>query len=161
MKKTIAILMIILNCACSTTKSKTDNSFKSDISLETAEFEVVQVPIISESDTLILNELRFYTIHSARNSIQMISSIYGDWNMQLDGRYQSNLSQMVWKNKEILNNNELYTISACGTETQTDYFASIAVFDSQNKDCFNLTHPDRQELIDFFVSKMYILVDNR
>ena len=161
MKKIIAILIIILSCACSTTKSKTDNSFKSDISVKTAEFDVVQVPIVSEGDTLILNELRFYTIHSALNSIHMISGIYGDPNMELEGRYQSNLPQMIWHNKEILDNDELYTISACGTETGTAYFASIAVFDSKNKDCLSYTHPDHQELIDFFVSKMYKLANKR
>jgi len=155
MKKISTVLILIISCACSTSKPQTDNSFNRDISFETAEFEVVQVPIISEGDTLILNELRFYTIRSALNSIQMISGIYGDRDLELDGRYQSNLPQMIWKRKKILNNDELYTISACGTETGTEYFASIAVFDSQNKDCLQLNHPHRKELIDFFVGEMY------
>ena len=159
MKKIITVLILIISCACSTPKSKTDNSFKRDISVKTAEFGVVQVPIISDSDTLILNELRFYTINSALNSIKMMSGIYGNSNMELEGRYQSNLPQMVWKNKEILNNDELYTISACGTETGTEHFASIAIFDSEKKDCLDNSHPDRQKLIDFFVSKMYVIAD--
>jgi hypothetical protein len=159
MKKIITVLILIMSCACSTPKSKTDNSFKRDISVKTAEFGVVQVPIISDSDTLILNELRFYTINSALNSIKMMSGIYGNSNMELEGRYQSNLPQMVWKNKEILNNDELYTISACGTETATAYFASIAIFDSEKRDCLDNSHPDRQKLIDFFVSKMYVIAN--
>ncbi len=81
MKKIITVMILIFSCACSTSKSKTDSSFKRDISVKTAEFDVVQVPIISEGDTLTLNELRFYTINSSLNSIKMMSGIYGKSNM--------------------------------------------------------------------------------
>jgi hypothetical protein len=159
MKRIISVLLLTVIFACSTSKSKTDHTFNRDITVETAEFGVVQVPILSEGDTLVLNELRFYTITSARDTSSMMSSIYGKSTAKLEGRYQSNLPQMIWKNKGILDNDTLYTISACGTETGTDYFASIAVFDSRNKDCLDSSHPDRQKLIDFFVSKIYKLAN--
>jgi hypothetical protein len=111
--------------------------------------------MISEKDTILLNELRFYNISSARNTIQMITDTYGNSDIELDGRYQNNLSQRLWKSKKILDNNKLYTISASGAENGVDYFASLVVFDNENRDCLIEIYPDRQAIIDFFVDKMY------
>ena len=157
MNKIIVLLILILISACGTTKNPTRAFYKNYFSPETAEFEVVQVPIVSNSDTLILNELRFYTIRSSMNSIHMLTSMYGNHDKEYRGRYQANLPQLIWENKDIFQNGELYTISACGTETGTEAFASVAVFDSENNDCLMIDYPNRQAFIDFFVSKMYKL----
>jgi hypothetical protein len=149
MKKTISILILFLICSCSSTK------IKSNFESRKVSYEIVEVSMISEKDTILLNELRFYNISSARNTIQMITDTYGNSDIELDGRYQNNLSQRLWKSKKILDNNKLYTISASGAENGVDYFASLVVFDNENRDCLIEIYPDRQAIIDFFVDKMY------
>ncbi len=118
------------------------------------EFEVVEVPMVVDNDTIIVNELRFYEIANALQSMQLNYDKHGKWNSVINGRYQSNVPQLIWTNVKILNQNETFTVSACGTETMSEYFSGIMVLDENNRDCFSENHPNRDQLIAYFSSNM-------
>jgi len=146
MKRTITILLLTIMCSCQTSLQK--------VRTANPEFEVVQVPIVNQNDTIILNELRFYRISSAVNFMQLFYDEYGKWDLVIDGRYQSNVPQLIWKDIKLTDDHETYTISTCGTETHTKYFASVVVLNKEDIDCLSLEYPKRQIIIDFLVSKM-------
>tara|TARA_B100000780_G_C20702424_1_gene279289 strand:- start:189 stop:473 length:285 start_codon:yes stop_codon:yes gene_type:complete len=65
------------------------------------------------------------------------------------------INSFIWENVKLLDENtNLFTVMADGTETKTDYFASIKVFDADQKDCLKENHPYQQKLIKVLTAKM-------
>ena len=99
-------------------------------------FKVVTTPILVEKDTIYINELRFYKIKSARDGMKLMYLNFGKWNKKTKGIHQKNMNSFIWENVKLLDeNNNLFTVVADGTETETDFFASIKIFDDTQKDC--------------------------
>ena len=48
----------------------------------------------------------------------------------------------------------MFTVVADGAETESDYFASIKIFDNTQKDCLNKNYPYQQKLIKVVTAKM-------
>ena len=120
-----------------------------------SEFEIVKIPIIIKNDTIIVNELRFYEIESARDGMMLMYQNYGKWDAKIIGKHQSNVNRLIWQDNKLFENfNETFTIIADGTETLNDYYACLMVFDSKEKDCFDINHPYRERLTELFNEKM-------
>ena len=138
------IMFIVIIFGCKPTE-KTHKQLKRELG-----YEVVRVPIVSGNDTIISHELRFYKIQSALSSMSMMYDLYDKWNTSYDGRYQTNVPQLVWENVTIPNSDKSYTISASGTETETNFFSNLVIYDNSNQDCLDSNYKGREELIEYF-----------
>lgn len=148
MKKYIWMLLMFTALSCSSSKDVTNKN-------EDLEFGVVNTPLIVENDTIYINELRFYRTQSVMDGMKLMYENYGNWSEKINGKHQQNINRIVWQNVKLINeSNELFTVIADGTETKTDYFACLMIFDSQDKDCFNTEHPYKEQLTKLFVDKM-------
>ena len=145
----LSIFISMLIAGCGSTKQKKEEA--------KIEFEVVEVPMVVENDTIIVNELRFYEIANALQTMQLNYDKHGKWNTEMNGRYQFNVPQLIWKNVKLLDQNQNFTVSACGTETMAEYFSGVMVLDENNRDCLSENHPNKDELIEYFASNMRML----
>ena len=139
------------------------NSTKKNIVSKTPslKYEVVEIPLIYDEDTLYVNELRLYNIQSALDAKVIMYYNYGKWDLVSSGKYQDNIKEHVWKRVKLLENEGAFFVSADGTETLDEYFASLIIVDTHNNDCLNPNYPLRNELIDLFVRKLANVKANR
>ena len=120
-------------------------------------YRIVEVPVVIESDTTFVNEIRFYKISSARNAGQVMYDQFGKWDQQLESKHGSRQYQHVWENRALLQDANQFTIIADGYEGSDDYFSSVTVFDRDNNDCLDVNHPSYVTIID----KLTHLMKNR
>jgi hypothetical protein len=148
MKNYIYFLFALFIFSCSSTKEFSNNNTNSH-------FKIITKPILVEKDTIYINELRFYEIKSARDGMKLMYLSFGKWNKKTKSIHQKNMNSFIWENVKLLDeNNNLYTVVADGAETETDYFASIKIFDDTQKDCLKENYPYQQQLIKVLTSKM-------
>jgi hypothetical protein len=140
----ILIFSIFISC----------NSIKPNINEVKGKPNIIKVAIVKNKDTTKINELRFYKISSAINTMQLLFDNYGKWNNEINGRYQKNIPQLIWKNIKIIDSINNYTIVASGTETRYNYFATIMIFDTSNNDCLDNNNPNRLKFMEYFSNKM-------
>jgi hypothetical protein len=146
--KLVSFLILIVSVlSCSSSKKAVTPNLLSD-------FEIVQTPIVLKYDTVIVNELRFYKIQSAKDAMKLMYLNYGEWNEKNEGRYQENINEIIWSKIKLLDSDENFTVIVSGTETLSDYFASLIVLDSNNNDCLSDTYSFKDELVKLFTSKM-------
>ena len=148
MNKYVIVTFLLILSACKAKKTETKKIISSN-------FEIVKSPIIVENDTIIVNELRFYKIQSAMDGMKLMYQNYGKWNAKTFGKHQSNIKRIIWQDFKLFDNeNEIFTVVADGTETKSESFACLIVFDSKEKDCFEFNHPYREKLTELFKEKM-------
>lgn len=146
MRTYILLLFVLILWNCSSSKEKTRSSSR---------FEIVNTPMILENDTININELRFYKIQSALDTMKLMYLNYGDWNKKILSKHQININRIVWKNLKLIDDNDkTFTVIADGTETMTDYFACLIVYDSNGRNCFDDDYPYKEVLTNLFVDKM-------
>ncbi|MFK2820851.1 hypothetical protein U0L90_12045 [Flavobacteriaceae sp. LMIT009] len=118
-------------------------------------YEVVQVNLVSDNDTITFNELRIYKIKHSFEVSEILYNKFGDWDEYTIGRYHPHVPQLIWRNLILVGTtNKEFFVSTCGTETMTEYFSSVIVLDQNGIDCFSNGYPLRQELIDFFITEV-------
>jgi hypothetical protein len=148
MRNYIYFFFALFIFGCSSTKEVSINKANSHL-------KVVTTPILVEKDTIYINELRFYKIKSARDGMKLMYLNFGKWNKKTKGVHQKNMNSFIWENVKLLDeNNNLFTVVADGTETETDFFASIKIFDDTQKDCLKENYPYQQQLIKVLTTKM-------
>ena len=147
MKNLLPILLFALLFSCSQKTIHFTSKYEQ-------KYTILPVPIVVEQDTTWVNELRFYKIKSAKDTQKLMFDKFGKWNEMLEGKYQENISQLVWNDRIILNDTTQFLIVADGTETQLEFFASVMIFDKKNNDCLSNSNPLRQLLVEFFASQM-------
>lgn len=86
--------------------------------------------------------------------MQLMYDNFGKWDMTLAGRYQVNVPQLVWENINLIDGDEVYNISASGTETENEFFSSFIILNEKGLDMLSETNQNRQLIIEFFKSKM-------
>lgn len=147
MKKFYLLFFLMSIIGCSSPKNSINK-------LPYSKFEVTKVPIVFKNDTLSYNELRFYKIKSALDAMVMMYENYGRWNNKISSKYQNNINRIVWHNVKILpNQKETFTVIADGTETMENYFASLMIFDSNEKDCLDEKYPFKDEILNAMLYK--------
>ncbi len=147
MKKYIWIVVAILVLSCTSSRKVTKKQMQ-------PEFEIVNTEMIVDKDTIYSNDLRFYEIKSARDGMHLMYQNHGKWNKKISGKHQYNINRLVWENVKLIDGNDAtFTVIADGTETPTDYFACLIIFDAEGKDCFKPEHPYREILTDLLVDK--------
>ena len=123
--------------------------------------EVVPVTVVNGADTLTFYELHFYQVADVRNSMKLLYNELGPWDLSLYGRYEDQLPQLVWNEKELFQGGSAFTIAASGTETSSAYFATLSIVDAEQNDALAPNHPNRPQLIAYFNAAMRKLKPNR
>lgn len=120
-----------------------------------SQFKIISTPILVEKDTVLVNELRFYDIKSAKDAIKLMYIDHGKWTKKLEGTHQKTLKRFVWQNVKLFDTyNDLFTVIAGGVESNTNYFTYLTIIDAAQKDCLQENHTFRKTLTDHFTSKM-------
>ncbi|PKP14915.1 MAG: hypothetical protein CVU07_12425, partial [Bacteroidetes bacterium HGW-Bacteroidetes-23] len=114
MKKVILILIVINYISCSSTKKiqQKEDTIKST----STEYSIKTNYAIVDKDTITFNELRFYKINSALDSMKSMYIEFGPWNNTSNGLHQENITRKIWKNIKLFDNDEKFTIIADGKE---------------------------------------------
>ena len=149
MKNIIPFLIIILFYSCSSINNK--EIVKKE---KYSDIKIVNVKGVIDKNNIYFNELRFSVIKSAMDTQKLMYLEFGVWDNKAKGLHQLNISRKIWENINLFNDNEAFTIIADGTETVSEYYASLIVFDSKGKDCLEENHPLREKIIDIFYEKM-------
>jgi len=156
MKESILILLSLTILGCSAAKHSAIVEAKTNV-----DFEIIEIPIISGSDTAYINELQFYSIQSALDGMKLMFENYGKWDEKIPGKHQNNIHRLIWQDIKLLEDSpDTFTVVADGTETETNYWACLMVFDSEGRDCFKKDHPLKNKLSGILVDKMKNISSN-
>ena len=105
-------LFIVLSCSSTQEKSK---------HITYSAFNIITTPILVEKDTILVNELRFYDIKSAKDAMKLMYLDHEKWTKKLEGTSQKVLKRFVWQNVKLLDKyNDLFTVIAGGVENNTN-----------------------------------------
>tara|TARA_R110000868_G_scaffold305561_1_gene566564 strand:- start:330 stop:818 length:489 start_codon:yes stop_codon:yes gene_type:complete len=116
--------------------------------------KIVKTSKIVDNDTIIFNELRFYNINSALDTMKSMFLDFGTWTAEDTGLHQENITRKVWEKVKLFEDKEEFSIVADGTETMTDFYACLIIVDSANRDCLDENYPLKNKIIDFFYERM-------
>lgn len=139
----IGIVSMLILIGCATT-----------LDTKIPSYEIEPVEIVNKTDTTYINEFRMMEPKSSSNTFDMMKKNYGKPKATYSGKYQENIDQNVWNNVPLLDNEKLFTIITDGTETSANYYTSMMIFDSDNKDCLTPSHKDRKALVEVITYKM-------
>jgi len=124
----------------------------------TLDYEVHEIMSVQGVDTTMQKELRFFNIKSALDAHAMMNDFYREFDdkhcEKVPSKYQNYINQIIWYKINLLGDQQEFTVVTDGTETQTDYFSALIVFDSSFNNCFESNHPLRDEIIASIVPKM-------
>lgn len=154
MKLRLLFLITILALISCKTLNQSNETLKKEKAIPSLKYEVHSTQLVTKSDTVYVDEIRFYNPKSALDCMIMMYSNHGKFDSKYDGKYQDNIKQKVWKNLDLFGDKKQYSIIADGTETMTEYFASLIIFDENQRNCLSKTHPDREKIIVYFLQKM-------
>ena len=146
--------MIVFLSSCHTIQKHNEEIIGEINTSKNKKHEVLLTPIINESDTTYASELRFYNIKSSMDCSKMMYENYGEWDSENAGKYHSNIKQFVWSEIRLLDSEEKFTIITDGTETMSNYFASIIIYDSSNQNCLDSKYVNRDEILKTVIGKM-------
>lgn len=149
----MCIVIVFLSSCHTVSKNKEGITYDKN-SFKGKNYEVLVTPLIIETDTFHVNELRFYDIQSSNDCSKMMYENYGEWDRNYPGKYKSNNKQFEWSEIKLLNSEERFTIITDGTETQSNYFGSIIILDSTYQDCLDEKHINREYILNFLLDKM-------
>ncbi|MCH8536004.1 MAG: hypothetical protein LAT51_13110 [Flavobacteriaceae bacterium] len=146
MKNIFVVLFIFNLISCSTSKVTMEATDYKDL-------EIIENTKIDSSDAINYNELRFYDIQSANDTMKLMYLNFGDWDGLEESSYMLNTHSKIWEDVELFDDMQTFTIIADGTETKVDYFASLKIIDSTGNDCLKDEHPLKNKLIHLFYNK--------
>ncbi len=151
MRKALIIVLIFSFISCSSSKLK-----NRDIISETNfnDLKIAKTSTVIDSDTLNFNELRFYGIDSAFDTMKTMYLDFGMWTNEFKSLHNENFNRKVWEDIKLFENDEVFTVIADGIETVNNYYACLIVFDSNGKDCLQENHPLKNKTINLFNNKM-------
>ena len=71
------------------------------------------------------------------------------------------MPQLIWEDVKLFAiNNDKFTVVASGLETRTEKYASVMIFDTQNRDCMSMSYPLREKLIELLSNRLNDLSPN-
>lgn len=154
MKYFLELLFLLLIPSILLTSCGTPKEVLNYYNMMDVEYQVVPVPIVTQGDTTYINELRFYNLVSARDVQIALYNAYGKWDDMYAGKYNPMINQLVWNKVNLLAQDTEYLLIADGEESGTEYFASVMIFNSENKDVLTQSNPNYTALVDKMVAVM-------
>jgi hypothetical protein len=145
---TIVLVLVLLSC-----KSVKQNA----INEERSPYAIIESRVVSDQDTIIVDELRLYEIESALDATRLMYENYGSWEEKSEGKFQSNIKQMAWVNVKLFEDDRAFSVITDGAETDVSFFASLIIIDSNNRNCLSKGHPLREDIVQLMLNKLNAL----
>lgn len=125
-----------------------------------ANYTIVQIPTLMDKDTIKLNELRFHAVSGAGYTKKVMFENFGRWSKEI--WFEGNQNLLVWENVKLFEDEiELYTVSASGLESMEQMYASVIVFDAQNRDCLSNGSMKKEKVTGYFAQGIQNLSEDR
>lgn len=150
-RSSIALLLLILTHSCAPIIIRSGHV---DHDLHRLKMNIVDIDVAVATDTISYKELRFKKIRSALDTQFLMNRLYGDSDQIYVGFYQNNVNREVWNKVKLFNDYREFKVIASGTETGEDYFSCISVFDENNMDCLQDSHPDQIAILKLFAKEI-------
>ena len=175
MRNTFLILSILLiSFSCNSQKRIQNNQKKGiGIAQKTANpntpyiykkgflnYNIVKIPVIHNSDTITLNELKFNAVYSAMYTKKVMYDKFGKWAKEIRPNNESH-PILLWENVKLFEDeNKFFTIYANGDENWNEIYASVLVFDNEKNDCLKENSSFRDKIVHYFSNSIQNLNDN-
>lgn len=153
MKKIILLLLIIIINSCAQ-KNKSFTKKPSVIKQYGQKYSIVKVPVITNQDTIYINEVRFFNITSLANAHKVMYDKFGQWDTSMDSNNGMRFPRLIWTDIKLLQDQDQYSIITDGIETPSEYFTSYTVIDANNKDVLDINHPKREQIIEYLAGEL-------
>lgn len=158
MKIIISIVLTIVLISCSSSKKNKINRELTETKYK--KIKIYNNPLTNENSNN-HKEIRFYEIKSAFDASKMMYINYGKWHERSMGVHQSNISQKIWYDIKLFEQEPSFTIITDGTETSKDFYTCITILDSKGLNCMENDYPLREKIIDCFHLKMIAVQDHK
>ncbi|MDX1773348.1 hypothetical protein DFR65_102114 [Oceanihabitans sediminis] len=150
MKKILSIISLFLIISCSSSQkvvkeAKCPKIYKNKYTEILSE----KYETIYNNDTISFNEIRFECVFSAFYSHKVMFDKFGKWDKTI---YPSNKKHpiLVWEKVELFSNGEKYNVYTNGMEEWKHIYASVMVFDENNKDLLSNESTQKERLTNYF-----------
>jgi len=143
---TFIFVMILIGCSSQNTTIKKR--------MKRSKIEIATFLTVQENDSFNIKELRFNRVTSAGSTQRMMFKKFGKWDREIRPNNEKH-PMLVWENLKLFESqNDLFSVAAYGSETYRKMYASIVVFDSKNKNCFNESYKTKDQLVEYFTKAM-------
>ena len=164
MKKTIVLIVLILGVfSCTSTKTNSDKKKGVGVKQKTQnpntpyiykngylDYKIQPKLTVIENDSTYINELKFNAVFTAMYTKKLMFDNFGKWDKEIRPNNERH-PILIWERKKLFeNDNTLYSIAASGEETWEEIYASVIVYDNENKDCLSETYTKKDALINYF-----------
>lgn len=103
-----------------------------------------------KDSAIAVNELRFHAVSSAMNTKKVMFERFGKWSKEIKPSAERH-PILVWEKVKLFDDDvNLYTVYCDGKENWTEMYASVLIFDAQQRDCLNETKADPSRFIAYF-----------
>jgi len=150
MKKSLSIISLFLIISCSTSqkvvkKEKCPKIYKNNYT----EILNEKYETIYNKNTITFNEIRFECVYSAFYTHKVMFDKFGKWDEAI---YPSNKKHpiLVWKKVDLFSNGKKYNVYTNGIEEWKHIYASVMVFDENDKDLLLIESSEKESLTNYF-----------
>lgn len=151
MNKSFLVLITILVLICCTSTKVTPE--RRCVTIRKNDFRSIREDIfksVVKNETIFLNEIKFECVYSAMYLQKGMYDNFGKWNWEIypDGEIHPIL---VWNNVKLFANDTTeFIVAANGLESFETIYASVLVFDKNNKDLLAANSVYKSKLIKYF-----------
>ena len=124
-------------------------------------YKIVKIPVVQNSDTINLNELKFNATFSAMYSKKVMFDKFGKWTKEVRPNNEKH-PILVWDKVKLFDDdNQLFTVYANGDENWNEIYASVLVFNLDQKDCLSEESNYKEKIIAYFSNGIQNLKDDK
>jgi len=104
---------------------------------------------VNDKDTTAINEIRYECVYSPFYTHKVMYDKYGKWDMEI---YPSNRNRpiLMWKNIDLFENGNKYTVLTHGLEEWKHIYASVMVLDENEKDILSEQTDEKKAITNLF-----------
>lgn len=95
-------------------------------------------------------ELKFNNCYSYSYCTKIMFQNFGKWDQEFSGSYRSH-KILIWKNVDLFNNGDKYTVGTFGIDAEYDLSSSVFVLNENGEDFLTQDTKYRSALIKFFL----------
>ena len=145
------VIITILISSCSASKSSSDEYrcnkyYKNNyVEILNKKFETIS----SSNDTVIFNEVRYQCVYSAFFTSKVMYDKFGKWDQAIFPE-NSRHPVLLWNDVSLFADSKKYDVFTFGEESFKHIYASVMVFDQENKDLFAEESEEKAKLTAYF-----------
>ncbi|MCC2590224.1 hypothetical protein [Chryseobacterium sp. MFBS3-17] len=122
-------------------------------------YDVVKNENKTDGKTTAYHELRFHSVYHQNYTQKLMYDQFGLWHKEINT--ETKAPALVWRDVKLFRDSpETFRVFAQGERSFRHMYASVYVFDSQEKDCLAEDHPLRDRIIQYFSDKIWNLSDS-